>query len=247
MYQMNQPAPKFQNARKNVKQDTTYPILDVLSLAFAAHRVNQGYSQVGESVFDHLTGGSVTKKYANKDIVKFQITGRYIPSNYTYVAVKEEDIQKAKNAKSHFEKYMFNILGGDISEFTQNILDVIFKEEVTKHDLGLISYIPEMIARDNKKDKLGDILDSDYCNSKHVGKPKDRFEGKITILNNFFARTYNCWIYTAGCDGNLFTFFNKKQLELGKEYNVRAKINWHGYNRVNNSLQETALNYLKFV
>ena len=155
----------FKDNRRNTNsKGPLFKTVDVLSLAFAAHRVNNGYEKFGQSSFDEKTGMTIVHKYANKDIVKYQITGRFIPSNYIHITVKEQDRQKAVKAKDHFEKYMFNILGGDINDFTQNILDVIFKEEVTKYDLGLLAYIPEMIDRDTKNDSLEELLQKEYLN-----------------------------------------------------------------------------------
>ena len=238
----------FENNRRNTNsKGPTFKTIDVLGLAFAAHRVNNGYEKFGQSSFDEKTGMTIVHKYANKDIVKYQITGRYIPSNYIHITVKEEDKQKALKAKDHFEKYMFNILGGDINDFTQSILDVIFKEQVTKYDLGLLAYIPEMIDRDTKKDTIEELLEKEYTNSEYVGLVKEKFSGKCKILNSVFINSYNCWVYLAGCNGNLLSFFYKKPLNVDTELNITARIRYQGKNRVNNNIKETGINYVKII
>ena len=238
----------FKDNRRNTNsKGPLFKTVDVLSLAFAAHRVNNGYEKFGQNSFDEKTGTTIVHKYANKDIVKYQITGRYIPSNYIHITVKEEDRQKAVKAKDHFEKYMFNILGGDINDFTQNILDVIFKEEVTKYDLGLLAYIPEMIDRDTKNDSLEELLQKEYLNSEYLGPVKEKFSGKCKILNSRFLHGYNCWIYLAGCNGNLLSFFNKKSLIVNSELEITARIKYQGKNKVNNNIKETGINYVKII
>ena len=238
----------FKDTKRSNSASDIYNTAEVLALAFAAHRTNKGYIKNSEIQYPNTDcAETIVKRYANKEIVKFQITGKFIPQGYIHVPIKDCDRENAEKAVAHFQKYAFGILGGTLNDFQKNILDIIFNEKVGKYDLGLLAYVPEMIARDAKQDTLEDTLETVYANSQHIGNVKDKWAGKITILNSFFSNNYQCWIYSAGTDGNLVSFFNKKELEVGKTYDVTARIKFHGQNRIKNHFKETTINYVKFV
>ena len=104
-----------------------------------------------------------------------------------------------------------------------------------------------MIDRDTKNDSLEELLQKEYLNSEYLGPVKEKFSGKCKILNSRFLHGYNCWIYLAGCNGNLLSFFNKKSLIVNSELEITARIKYQGKNKVNNNIKETGINYVKII
>jgi hypothetical protein len=110
--------------------------------------------------------------------------------------------------------------------------------------MGRIAYAPEFIARDQHESGLKKTIRIEYRDSKHLGKEKDVVEGVAKILDKRYSAQWESYNYTAVIDGNLVSFMNKFEHNVGDMKRIKAKVKAQTKNRMF-SADETRLNYVK--
>ena len=90
------------------------------------------------------------------------------------------------------------------------------------------------------------MLRIEYRNSKDIGQPKDVVDGVIKFLSKFWSEQWESFNYIADYDGNLVSFMNKFDHEVGTRKRIKGKVKAHGKNR-SFDVCETRLNYVKLL
>lgn len=215
---------------------------DALALAYAAHRIN-GNQYIKETRRFSTEGNDPI--YSNKEIVKYTLASQrneWIPDDFTPVVVTAEDYESVEDCKNHFKRYTMLALG-DITEFQQNMFEIVKQNEHRYLD-GRIAFIPQFVENERKENALKKKIRMDYRNSVHLGKEKDEVDGVVKILEARWSNQFERWNYNGVIDGNLVSFMNANNHEVGSVKRIKGKIKSLQDNKLF-KVPETRLNYVK--
>tara|TARA_B100002019_G_scaffold103751_1_gene89290 strand:+ start:3376 stop:4050 length:675 start_codon:yes stop_codon:yes gene_type:complete len=219
---------------------TKFKTQDVLAVAYAAHRKNNGYIK-DTYRFSEPTNETA---FSNKDYVKFQMVPEYRPEDFKPLVITESDYAGVEAAMKHFRRYTLGILGESLNSFQQDMIETILVDSVDTNKLGILAYVPELVRRETKENSFKKTLRTTYRNSNYVGEPKENFDGVVCVLNENFVADYDKFVYTCDYMGNIVSFWSKFKIEAGDRRRIKAKIKSHVKNRLFD-VNETQLNYVK--
>jgi len=221
----------------------TLPTQEALAMAVAAQRINGGYIKDTRrfSEPDNKT------QFSNKEIVKFAFYAEtninHLPSDYIRPTPTAEDYAQVAEIHKWMKRYV--MLGlGDLDDFKRDMIDSVSEDTVIYNNLGRIAFIPEFVKRDQHESGLKKEIRIEYRNSQYLGKEKDVVEGVIKILDKRYSSQWESYNYTAVMDGNLVSFMNKFEHNVGDMKRVKAKVKSQTQNKLF-SANETRLNYVK--
>ena len=220
------------------KAPKTVPLQDALAICFAAQRIRGSYVKNTQRYSeDNPT------EHSNKEMVK-QHFGKYKDSDFIDFTAIEEDYEGVEIALKHFRRYTMGLIGDTLTSFQKDVFDVLILKDIPVSKLGLLAYVPELVNRDIVEAKFKKLLRMDYRNSQHVGAVKDRVEGVIKFLSKFYSEQWESFNYVADLNGDLVSFMNKYEYNVGDRKRIKGKVKGHSKNR-NFDVNETRLNYCK--
>jgi len=217
----------------------TVPLQKALVMCFAAQRINGLYLKDTQR---YSTEGNLTQ-HSNKDMVK-QHFGDYKDPDFVDFTAIEEDYESVEVAQKHFRRYTMGLIGDTLNSFQKDVFAILNLEVVPFNKLGLLAYVPELVKREVEESKFKKMLRMEYRNSKDVGKIKDPVTGVVKILSKFWSEQWESFNYVADLNGNLVSFMNKIDYEVGNRKSIKGKVKAHGKNR-KFDVCETRLNYCK--
>jgi len=149
-------------------------------------------------------------------------------------------------------KIMMMILqGAKVNGFVANLGKKLEQKEISKRDLGLLTYVPKTARQYEERSKL-DEKKASYSNSIALGVEGQKINAEITIFNSREMTQYDSILYEAhDAHGNLITFFknaaSKAQFEVGETYSINGKIKKadkcdYSYGAIVNTLNYVRLN-----
>ena len=224
---------------ENVLPLKTVPIQDALAIAVAAQRINGNYIKDTRrfSEPDNKT------QFANKEIVKFSFKGDYAPNDFIRPTPTADDYIQVAEIHKWMKRYV--LLGlGELDDFKQEMIQSVSQDTVTFNNLGRVAFIPEFVKRDKHETGLTKEIRIEYRDSQYLGKEKDVVEGVIKILDKRYSSQWESYNYTAVMDGNLVSFMNKFEHNVGDMNRMKAKVKSHTKNKLF-SANETRLNYVR--
>lgn len=230
---------------KRTTKDTvplrTVSTQEALAVACAAQRINGGYVKDTRrfSEPDNKT------QFANKEIVKFAYHGDpdYLPTDYVRPIPTEEDYIQVAEIQKWMRRYV--MLGlADLDDFKRDMINSVSSDVVPENNLGRVAFIPEFVKRDQHETGLTKEIRIEYRDSQYLGKEKDVVEGVAKILDKRYSAQWESYNYTAVIDGNLISFMNKFEYNLGDMKRIKAKVKAQTKNKLF-SANETRLNYVK--
>ena len=214
---------------------------EALAMACAAQRINGAYLKDTRrfSCEENLT------QFANKELVKFAFEERpgMLPMDFIRPVPTEEDYAQVAEIQQWMKRYI--MLGlGDLDDFKKDMIATVSQDTVKFNNLGRVAYIPEFVNRDMHETSLKKEIRIEYRDSKHLGKEKDMVEGVVKILNKRFSAEWESYNYTAVMDGNLVSFMNKHEHDVGAMKRIKGKVKAQTKNQLF-SANETRLNYVR--
>ena len=214
---------------------------EALAVACAAQRINGGYVKDTRrfSEPDNKT------QFANKEIVKFAYHGdpSYLPMDYVRPIPTEEDYVQVAEIQKWMKRYV--MLGlGEVDDFKRDMINAVSADVVPVNNLGRIAFIPEFVKRDQHETGLTKEIRIEYRDSQYLGKEKDVVEGVVKILDKRYSQQWESFNYVAVIDGNLVSFMNKFEHNVGDMKRIKAKVKAQSKNKLF-SANETRLNYVK--
>ncbi len=214
---------------------------EALAVACAAQRVNSGYIKDTRrfSEPDNKT------QFSNKEIVKFAYHGdpTYLPMDYVAPIPTEEDYVQVAEIQKWMRRYV--MLGlADLDGFKSDMIKCVSQDTVPINNLGRVAFIPEFVKRDKHETGLTKEIRIEYRDSQHLGKEKDVVEGVAKILDKRYSAQWESYNYTAVIDGNLISFMNKFEHNVGDMNRLKGKVKAHTKNKLF-SANETRLNYVR--
>ena len=226
----------------------TVSITDALAVAYAAYRIN------GETYNKDLRRFSTEEnktQFDNKSLIRFYWTkkldtseAQYLPTDFEMFEPTEADYASVQEALKWMRRYV--MLGlGDLDGFKADMVKELSKDEVPFKSMGRIAFAPEFIKRDRHESELKKEIRVEYRDSKHLGAEKDSVEAVIAILDKRYSSQWESYNYTCvTTDGNLVSFMNKFEHEVGAMKRIKGKVKAQGKNKLF-SANETRLNYVK--
>jgi len=214
---------------------------EALAVACAAQRINGGYIKDTRRFSEEEN----KTQFANKEIVKFAYHGdpSYLPTDYVKPTPTEEDYAQVAEIQKWMRRYV--MLGlADLDDFKRDMINSVSADVVPVNNLGRIAFIPEFVKRDQHETGLTKEIRIEYRNSQYLGKEKDVVEGVAKILDKRYSAQWESYNYTAVIDGNLISFMNKFEHNIGDMKRIKAKVKAQGTNKLF-SANETRLNYVK--
>ena len=236
----------FTEVKNGYKHPDAIPLKSVstqeaLAVACAAQRINGSYIKDTRrfSEPDNKT------QFSNKEIVKFAYHGdpKFLPIDYVAPIPTEEDYTQVAEIQKWMKRYV--MLGlADLGNFKHEMIQCISQDTVPVNNLGRVAFIPEFVKRDQHETGLTKEIRIEYRDSKHLGKEEDVVEGVIKILDKRYSAQWEKFNYTAVIDGNLVSFMNKFEHNVGDMNRMKAKVKSHTKNKLF-SANETRLNYVR--
>ena len=216
----------------------TFQLQDALAISFAAYRIRGGYVKDTRRYSEDKP-----TEHSNKDMVK-QHFGPYKDPDFVDFKAIEEDYEGVEIAQKHFKKYTMQLLGDDMTEFQKDVFAVLQMDQVPFAKLGLLAFIPKLVEREIEESKFKKLLRMDYRNSQHIGELKQPIQGVIKVLSKFYSDRWESYNYVADLNGDLVSFMNKFEYNIGDRKRIKAKVKDHTKNR-SFDVNETRLNYTK--
>jgi len=214
---------------------------EALAVAVAAQRINQSYIKDTRRFSEEAN----KTQFSNKDIVKFAFssTDNPAPEDYVKPTPTAEDYETVAEIQKWMKRYV--MLGlGEVDDFKRDMINSVSADVVPVNNLGRVAFIPEFVKRDQHETGLTKEIRVEYRDSQYLGNEKDVVEGVIKILDKRYSTQWESYNYTAVMDGNLLSFMNKFEHNVGDMKRIKAKVKAQGKNKLF-SANETRLNYVK--
>lgn len=216
---------------------------EALAMACAAQRINGSYIKDTRRFSEEEN----KTQFANKDIVKFAFWQQHpdhLPTDYVKPTPTEQDYEQVAEIHKWMKRYV--MLGlGDLDGFKRDLIESVASEVVPINNLGRIAFIPEFVLRDKHETGLKKEIRVEYRDSQYLGKEKDAVEAVVKILDKRYSAQWESYNFTAvTTDGNLVSYMNKFDQEVGSMKRIKAKVKAHTKNRLFGA-NETRLNYVK--
>jgi len=225
----------------------TVKLTDALAVAYAAYRINKEtyikdtrrYSEDTPTQFDNksLVRFYWEKKHDTRD-------AQYLPTDFKMFEPTEDDYASVTEALKWMKRYV--MLGlGELDGFKADMVKELSQDEVPVKSMGRIAFAPEFIKRDQHENGLKKEIRVEYRDSQYLGKEKDTVEAVIKILDKRYSSQWESYNFTAvTTDGNLVSYMNKFDQEIGSMKRIKAKVKAQTKNKLF-SANETRLNYVK--
>lgn len=158
----------------------------------------------------------------------------------------DADRESGEKIRNHFNGLLFKKLVGKLNGFEQNIAELLDKDSVPFHKLGIIAALPASYAREVKKEETQETIIKVAGSSQHLQNNRGPLQMVIKVVDSVRLALYNCWTVTAVTEqGNLVGFYMKTDpKELGTEYTkIRARVK--GFSQYKGNVPITYLNYVK--
>jgi len=226
----------------------TVKLADALAVAYAVYRI-QGEKYLKDTY--RFSEPENHTQFDNKSMVRYywqKKTGdsaaEYIPSDFKMFEPTEEDYAKVEEAFKWMKRYV--MLGlADLGDFKADMVKELSQDEIRVKSMGRIAYAPEFIKRDQHENGLKKEIRIEYRDSQHLGKEKEPVEAVVKILDKRYSSQWESYNFTAvTTDGNLVSYMNKFDQEIGSMKRIKAKVKAHTKNKLF-SADETRLNYVK--
>lgn len=199
------------------------------ALAAGAHRINGRYINMETKRTEDRT---------NRELMIEFIEGKR--------ELEEQDRTQGEQIKNHYNGLLFKKLVGKLNGFEQTIAELLDKDTVPYHKLGVIAALPSGFLRETKKENIYENIITLAGASQHLPMDRVAREMAIKVVDSVRLALYNCWTVTAVTEqGNLVGFYMKTDpKDLGNEYTkIRARVK--GHSQYKGNVPITYLNYVK--
>jgi hypothetical protein len=220
-----------------------YSTKELVKLAYAAYRVNDGYIKEKESgkqpnrELITYTASAILNQENQNSVQKL-----WVPTDFVPLTVTDADLDGAAEAENFFKKYTFLSIGNDLNQFQKDVYQSYLKETTSVVSCGRIAFIPVLVKNELQFKVYSRRIKTDFSESKHIFSKS--VEGTAEILRSFRLKDYAVYLHIAGVNGNLVSFSNAEKFPTGAYYHLRGKVKSHETER-DTQLPLTKLNYVK--
>jgi hypothetical protein len=225
---------------------TEFPTQQVLELACAAQRFNNGYLKEEEAVYADQ-GTILFFKISNKALMRYTldpekqtITG--MEAYMTKLSVTPDDVAHAEEIKKYFRKFMFGAIEGD-NDFQTNVNTILSGEVVKINQFGYVACLPSTYIRDlaqTKVKKASRSAEEGYL--AEIGAQLKDLDAEI--ISSVKSKNFEGYNIDAIINNRMASWLNKTTLALGPCVVVKAKVKDHSKHWKHGN-DVTRLNYVK--
>ena len=219
------------------------PIKDAINLAVQTYIKNGKYHRENQYEYVETDDGPtdlITVK-GNKHLMREMFS-----EDQVYIDPKCDDM--VQDIYTHYQGLIFKIMANNVTDFSNNVYNVISKETVGYKDLGYLAPLPSLYEAELQRIQFVEGI----ANSQWVGTIGAKQTVRATLHEARYIRTREFHVYTFISDGNLITHFSSKhptdwkvdKLVEGNEYNISFKVKRQG-NSSFYDCKDTVVNYLK--
>lgn len=226
----------------------TFATDEIVALAFAAHRHNNGYvkTTVRTSEPDTKT------VWSNKELVSYTIATEskksktdaydvWIPEDFVPIETTDADVANVDAARNHVKKYLVGMISNEITAFQQEVHDVVTSDKTPVTKIGLVSYIPELLLREQAAVVFKKKIKNDFADSAVL---TGALAGFIEVINCRYIEKHEAYSVMASLDKDLVKFFHKDALAVGATIKITAKSK-DSYIDPNTKCTVNYINYVK--
>ena len=224
-------------------QDTNmHPTEDIIALAYAAYRTNNGYEKNTRRYSEEKP-----TTWSNKELITFTANSDWKPEDFTPIVITDEDREAAKQGEKHMRRYSMLALG-DLPQFESDLFSAYSAEQTNISRVGLIAYLPAFIDRELAEKELKLRYKAEFADSKNISTVGERVTGEVEILKLIpLADSFNggtAYLHFGAIGKDLVCFTKNEMYTVGKTFEIAAKVKGYDLER-NTNLPMTRLNYVK--
>ena len=225
-----------------VQNTDMHPTEDIIALAYAAYRTNNGY----EKTTRRYSEGQPTT-WSNKELITFTAKSDWKPEDFVSITVTDEDREAAKQGEKHMRRYSMLALG-DLPQFESDLFAAYSAEQTNIGRVGLIAYLPAFIDRELAEKELKLRYKTQFADSANISTVGERITGEVEILKIItLANSFNggtAYLHFGAIGKDLVCFAKNDIYKVGETFKITAKVKGYDLER-NTNLPMTRLNYVK--
>ena len=219
-----------------------YPTEDIIALAYAAYRTNNGY----EKNTRRYSEGQPTT-WSNKELITFTVKSDWKPEDFVPITITDEDRKAAVQGEKHMRRYSMLALG-DLPQFESDLFSAYSAEQTNISRVGLIAYLPAFIDRELAEKELKLRYKTEFADTANINTVGERVTGNVEIHKMIaLADSFNggtAYMHFGSIGKDLVCFTKNEIYAVGETFDIRAKVKGYTVER-NSNLPMTRLNYVK--
>ena len=189
---------------------------DVWAAACQAQRTNGAYVKLSV-----LTESDKSQnKLSNRQIIESLMVDTTL--------ITDEDREQGQKVRAFYQAFTFKILQGkQLSEFDNNAMLIANREVITgTYDLAVIASLPSCYERGVVRQTVDQRVN--FATGGLIGTVGKKVSTSIEVLRSAFSQTYNVNFVTGiNSDDQVVFFAYKKELEVGKMYDIYGTVKGH--------------------
>ena len=225
-----------------VQNINMYPTQDIIALAYAAYRINNGYEKTTRRYSEETP-----TTWSNKELITFTAKSDWKPEDFVPITITDEDREAAKQGEKHMRRYSMLALG-DLPQFESDLFSAYSAEETNISRVGLIAYLPAFIDRELAEKELKLRYKTEFADSANISTVGERVTGQVEILKIItLADSFNggtAYLHFGAINKNLVCFAKNDIYKVGETFDIAAKVKGYDLER-NTNVPMTRLNYVK--
>lgn len=212
-----------------VKTKVKYSIMQVLSAACAAQRINGTF-------FNSLSEGNPNNQKTNRQLVMDLLED---PNGSS---ITEDDVEQANKIKSHYAGLTFKVLsGGYINGFDLSVMKLLENETTDSfHAVAVMASLPNSYVIAHSRVIAEQRIN--FAQGGYVGTVGNKINLSCEVLKCIYSQKYNTYYINTITDNDEVVFFSYKQkIEIGSKINIAGNVKAHRDEKV------TQLNRVKVI
>lgn len=198
-----------------VKTRTKYSIMQVLSAACAAQRINGTYLKLLPEV---NPGDQKPNRQLVMDLLE----------DTNGIRITEDDVELANNIKSHYAGLTFKVLsGGYINGFDRDVMKLLEQETTDSfHAIAVMASLPNSYVIAHGRVIAEQRIN--FAQGGYVGTVGNKLNLSCEVLKCIYSQKYNTYYINAITDNDEVVFFSYKQkIEIGSKINIAGNVKAH--------------------
>ena len=142
--------------------------------------------------------------------------------------ITEEDMEQGKKVRAFYQALTFKILQGkQLNDFDNTAMLISNRDVITStYDLAVIASLPSCYERGVKRQTVDQRVN--FATGGLIGAVGKKVSTSIEVLRSVFSQTYNVNFVTGiNSDDQVVFFAYKKELEVGKMYDIYGTVKGH--------------------
>ena len=189
---------------------------NVWGAACQAQRMNGSYVKLSVLTEEDKT----SNKLSNRQMIEsFMVDSSLIT---------EEDMEQGKKVRAFYQALTFKILQGkQLNDFDNTAMLISNRDVITSnYDVAVIASLPSCYERGVKRQTVDQRVN--FARGGFIGTIGKKVSTSVEVLRSVYSQTYNVNFVTGiNSDDQVVFFAYKKELEVGKMYDIYGTVKGH--------------------